>query len=237
MNTVNHMKRSPSIVALSLVFVSLFGVGCAKRQGPTLSATTTESRVERRDFPTYVADKTNEKPEPRQQVLAAFAALGQAKSFRAKVQTPTDKGAVNGTLSFVRPDRFQGNVAMDQYGAVEIIAVGRSLYIKPPNDKWIDISKTSYAKKFTASLSESVAYDSIMLSSDSALIVDAPSHDSAHGCDLYRVTVSSKSNGDSTADVCVSGGYPKTMTVKSTSKTVTVEYFDIDKIFLIVKPM
>ncbi|MFA4954662.1 MAG: hypothetical protein WC641_05095 [Patescibacteria group bacterium] len=214
------------VLAFALV---LGGAGCWKK---------TESAKTPGQPGAVKQEQQKPKPtDPKEAVLEAIANFRNVKYFKARYTIPLEQGSGVGELSFIKPDRLR--VAMTAPGAAssEMVRVGNFYFIKVGNGAWQDISSTTAAKQSYESMSQALAQGDQLQNAD-GLKVTSTYFDKAKQCDLYTTEFKGQDQKSATVLICVGENrMPLYFDVPSASGKIHLEYYDIDKPFLIEKPL
>lgn len=226
------MKRV--IIPILLCSFALFGAGCKKAGTPGANGDNNNPAV---FLPPSPPEETENERNLRE-LREAITQFQNAKTFRAKLSVSSKDGTTTGQIDIMKPDRFHGTMRVPKESQTsEVIGVGDTLYARLPDGSWRSISIPSVAKALNDAFRSAVASDSSVIRNalpDGTVVTKRA--DSGKGCDRYRAELTQTDGTKVNLDMCVSKGLPKLMDLQSPQGTVSVEYFDYNKLFLIERP-
>lgn len=226
------MKRF--IVPLLFCSLALFGLGCRKTASVATNVDDTNPAV---FLPPSPPEETEDQRNLRE-LREAIEQFQNAKTFRAKLSVSSKDGMTNGQIDIMKPDRFHGTMRTPKESQTsEVIGVGDTLYARLPDGSWRSVSTPSVAKALNEAFRSAVASDSSVIRNalpDGTAVTKRP--DAGKGCDHYRAGLNQPDGGAVNLDMCVSKGFPKFMDLQSPQGSVSVEYFDYNKLFVIERP-
>ncbi len=229
------MNRPSFAFVCSCLVIASLGAGCAKTPSQPNSATPTSTANGKSQQPA----KPPTPEEIRKELLGVVERFKNTKSFRSKITiTGSDKNT-NAILEFSKPDRFHGTVqTTGSTTTAEIISVGTSFYMRVTGQPWMNLTKTVNAKAMGNTLNNTLngKANVDMLGKDADIPV-TKSYDGLQGCDVYKTQIKTPEGNANDISVCVVGDLPKTLDLQTTEGPVHIEYYDVNAVFLIEKPM
>jgi hypothetical protein len=229
--------RFASLCTVFLLVV-LLGAGCGRSKTPgSLSGSSTGSDV----YLPPPADAETEEQVARRELREALQNFREAKTFRAKFSLQTKDGPVSGQIDVTKPDRFRGTVTAPKDGKTEtseVIGVASSFYIKLGPDVWTYVKNQKQAALLTKAFRSAVDGSSSALSAvipDSATVTR--SKNPTLSCQVYTTTLNDEAGNPFKMTVCVAAGLPKRIEIFPSEGSITIDYFDFNKMFVIERPL
>lgn len=230
------MNRPSFALICSCIAIISLGAGCAKNaptrqngSNPNGSSVTAGSDVARPLTPEDI----------RTELLGVVNRFKNTKSFRSKITISGPEKNINAILEFSKPDRFHGTVqTIGSTTTAEIISVGTNFYMRISDQPWMNLTKTVNAKTIGTTLNNTLNGNANvdMLGKDVTIPV-TKSYDGLQGCDVYKTQIKTPEGKANDISVCVVNGLPKTVDLTTTEGPVHIEYYDVNGVFLIEKPV
>ncbi len=230
------MNRPSFAILCSCIAVISLGAGCAK-------STQVPQNGSNQKGSSGTINTDTKRPltqeEIRKELLGVVDRFKNTKSFRSKITITGPNKNINALLEFSKPDRFHGTVQnIGSTTTAEIISVGTSFYMRVSDQPWMNLTKTINAKTIGTTLNNTLNGNANvdMLGKDAAIPV-TKSYDGLQGCDVYKTQIKTPEGKANDISVCVVNGLPKALDVSTTEGPVHIEYYDINAVFLIEKPV
>lgn len=224
----------PYIFVLFFLTFVLLGAGCRwpSKNAPRPSAT---------ESPVYLPPPPppeSENARNLRELRSALEAFKEVKTFRAKLVIDGKDGQTTGQIEIMKPDRFRGTVRFPKDDQTsEVIGVGDTLYVKLPDSTWTSISTPAVSKALTQAFRAAVDGDQSAVKTalpDDAAV--AKRTDEVRGCDEYTAPIQGAEDATIDMSVCVGQGLPVSIRLQSGTGSVTIDYFDYNKLFVIERP-
>ncbi len=231
------LSRLPRSFALSLLSLSLLGLGCSAK--PEAKPVAPKPQPKSSQNPSVLLFPAEAKPNPTvneelQEILTNFR---NANSLRTTFDMTTSQGQVKGNFQFIRPNRFKGT--MEAQGSnLDIVVVDDSLYLKAGNSPWGNLSNQPSSKGLTDTLRKALSGNSTFdaAGANSQALV-TKNHDDARSCDAYKTTAKTAEGAIVSIEICAENKLPKYVSMTTDQGPVRISYTDYNKLFLIEKPL
>ncbi len=228
------MRRRLFVAAL--LVLAFTGAGCLKQKAPTPPTPQPTAP----STPPVVTFETTETGDAAINAELDFILKNfrTVKSFRMKLTSEAPQGELKSTLEFLRPDRFRGTMQLASQPSMDIVVVEDSLYLRPQNGAWVDLSGTSSAKSVGTALRNALSGDASLdkIGVDPSSIVKK-TRDDGRQCDLFKATVKTPDGKPAALEICAANGLPHYVTITSAQGPLTFEYYDYNALFLIERPI
>lgn len=224
------MKR---ILILPLCILVLFAAGCAKKNTPNSTVTPGQNGSAATAKPSKVPTQA----ELRAELGQALQNFQNAKYYKADMKMTSKDNELNAALSVAKPNRFKG-VIKNKETSMEIILVEKDMYLKVNNGNWAKLAPNSANKKTIENVKKSINGEGSL---ESMGIDDAKPitkyYRSDKACDVYETELKQPAGTYQAVKICIAKELPKIFEVKNQEGNLTINYYDINSVFLIERPM
>jgi len=219
------------IVILALVVLS--GTGCGKKDatkdGGAASANSASGR-------SVKVDKVQTEDDLRAELKQALKNFQEAKSFKANVDLTVADNEMKANLFVAKPNRFKGVITTKDV-SMEIILVENDMYLKMDEGDWARLAPSADNKKTIDKVKKTINGDDSLENmgvDDSRPITKYRRSDK--NCDVYQTELKSASGDFQAVKICVDKELPKLLETRTDDGTLSMEYYDINSVFLIERP-
>lgn len=227
------MKKFELLLLVSLLVIS--GAGCRKTpQTPTQA----NSYVPLAYLPPPPPPETENQINLRE-LNDGIQAFQNLRTYRAKIQIDTKTGDSNGVLDVVKPDRFRGVITSpDEKQNTELIGVGETVYIRTTAGSWVTLKTNAASKSITEAFRSAMNGNGTSMNklfSDQVIVTK--SENASKGCTNYHISDDTKTEVDANLNICLYKGLPKMVEASNEQGSVSVDYYDFNKLFTIERPV